>query len=428
MDDRESDDMKTPRKSHTPHLRPAAAALSAALVAALAAPEAHAEPTKNCYDAVDRPNVVYVAGSSAVKGFLSVVADLLLSEATPYTIVYQSQGSCTGVSAVYSDDMTKRVIKDIPAAGGKPANYAVFFNADGSNEECFLDPNGNIVDVGVSDVYSATCGFDAAPAGVQIADYKGPIQPMTFVVPALSTQKSISAEAGYMLFGTGSNNGAAAPWTDPELYFIRNASSGTQQMTARAVQVPADKWWGVDRGGSSGVLNGLKLLLDESIAEKAIGILSTDVADDNRDTIRVLAFQSTGQDCGYYPDSTPFLFDKNNVRDGHYPIWGPVHFFARVTAGVPSDAAGALVSRFAAPKLDMGLIETIAAKHLVPKCAMHVDRDEEMGALKAYETQTRCDCFYESVVNGSTDCQPCTQSSECPGTAPACSYGYCEAP
>lgn len=420
--------MKPFRTRDTSNVRRAALALTAGLAAVLAARSAGADPTKNCYDAVDRPNVVYVAGSSAVKGFLSVVANLLLSEAKPYTIVYQSQGSCTGVSAIYSEDPTKRVIKDIPAANGKPANYAIFFNADGTSEECFLDAAGNTVDVGVSDVYAPTCGFDAAPGGVQIADYKGPIQPMTFVVPALSTQKSISSEAGYMIFGTGGNEGAAAPWTDPEYYFVRNASSGTQQMTARAVGVPADKWWGGDRGGSGAVLSGLKVLLDGAIAEKAIGILSTDVADENRDTIRVLAFQAIGQSCGYYPDSTPFLSDKQNVRDGHYPIWGPVHFFARVTAGVPSDAAGALVSRFAAPKLDSNLIETIASKHLVPKCAMHVDREEEMGPMTVYETPSRCDCFFESIVNGATDCQPCTQSAECPATAPACSYGFCEIP
>lgn len=408
--------------------RRAGPALTFGVLLTLSAAQASAEPTKDCYDPVDRPNVVYVAGSTAVRNFLSVVAGLLLTDAKPFTVVYQSQGSCTGATAIYSDDPVTRVIKDIPAAGGKPANYAVFFNADGSTEECFLNPAGNEVDVGVSDVYAQTCGFDAPPAGVQIADYQGPIQPMTFVVPALSSQKSISAEAAYMLFGTGGNEGAAAPWTDPTYYFVRNASSGTQQMLARAVDVPADKWWGLDRGGSSAVRDGLKVLLDAAIAERAIGILSTDSADEVRDSLRILAFRAREQQCAYYPDSTPFLFDKQNVRDGHYPIWGPVHFFARVTNGVPAEQAGALVSRFAAPKLDPVLIEAITVKHLIPKCAMRVDRTAEGGPLKAYESQTRCDCFFESILNGATDCQACAQSAECPATAPACSYGYCENP
>jgi ABC-type phosphate transport system substrate-binding protein len=397
------------------------------LAALFAARPAGAVPTKTCYDMVERPNVIYVDGSSAVRSFLGAVAGLLATDATPYTIVYQSQGSCTGVESVFSEDPAKRIIKDIPAAGGKPANYAVFFNADGTSEECFLDPAGNTVDVGVSDVYASTCGA-MPPNGVTIGDYQGPIQPMTFVVPALSTQRSISAEAAYMIFGTGGNKGAAAPWTDPEYYFVRNASSGTQQMLSRAINVPAEKWWGTDRGGSSAVRDGLGILLDLSLADKAIGILSTDIADDKRDELRVLAFQAYGQRCGYLPDSTPFLFDKQNVRDGHYPIWGPVHFYARTTSGNPSAAAAALVKRFAAPKLEPSLIETIALKHLVPKCAMRVDRSEEMGPLKAYQTESRCSCFYEQRTNGSTTCMTCTVSSECPAEAPACSYGFCEQP
>lgn len=384
--------------------------------------DASAAPTKNCYDPVERPNVVYVAGSSAVGGFLGVVQGVMAATGSSYTIVYQSQGSCTGVSAVYSDDPTKRVIKDITT------NYARFYKADGTTEECFLDPNGNEVDIGVSDVYASTCSFTAPPAGVQIADYQGPIQPMTFVVPALSTQKSISAEAAYMIFGTGGNMGATAPWTDPTYYFNRNASSGTQQMIARAINVPADKWWGIDRGSSSKVRDGLKILLDATLAEKAIGILSTDVADDFRSDLRILAFKAFGQDCAYYPDSTPFLFDKQNVRDGHYPIWGPIHFVTRVTGGIPTTQAGELVTRFAAPKLSNELVTAIVSKHLVPKCAMHVDRTSEMGPLKTYSTESRCDCFFQKVVAGTTTCQACTNSAECPANAPACSYGYCETP
>jgi hypothetical protein len=251
---------------------------------------------------------------------------------------------------------------------------------------------------------------------------------MTFVVPAVSTQRSISAEAAYMIFGTGGNKGAAAPWTDPTYYFVRNASSGTQQMISRAIGVPAEKWWGKDRGGSGAVRDGLKLLLDPNIGEKGIGILATDVADDVRGDLRILAFQATGQHCGYVPDSTPFLFDKQNVRDGHYPIWGPVHFFTRVSGGIPTAAAGALVTRFAAPKLDPNLITAIASKHLVPKCAMRVDRSEEMGALKPYVTETRCSCLYDKLTNGKTDCMTCASAADCPSATPACSYGYCEKP
>lgn len=408
-------------------LRIGAAALAAGAVA-LAAPHAGADPTVPCYDATLRPHVVYVAGSTAIKPFLGALAALLAQNSPPYTLVYQSQGSCTGVDAIYNADPTKNVIKDIPSVGGKPANWAVFFSTDGkTSTQCNLDPAGNTVDVGASDVYASTCGA-STPAGVQIADYLGPVQAMTFVVPTNSTQRTISAEAAYMVFGMGGNKGAAAPWIDPTYYFVRNASSGTQQMLGKAVGVPATQWWGIDRGGSGTVASQMALLLDPNIAEKAIGILAGDVTGTMTDTLRVLKFQAAGQSCAYFPDTSPFILDKSNVRDGHYPIWGPVHFFARTAAGIPGTAASALVSRFAAPKPDQSLLDSIIASHLVPRCAMHVTRSSEMGPLASFTTDQRCDCYFEKGVTGKSGCQTCTQSSECPAGAPACNYGYCETP
>lgn len=400
----------------------------AALAFSFATSPAGAAPTADCYDAVARPKPIYVSGSSAVKPFLGLVAKLLAAEGMPYTIIYQSQGSCNGVKTIFSADPAARLMKDVPASGGKPSNYAVFFAPDGSTtEECFLDPMGNPVDVGVSDVFWSTCDGVTMPKDTQISDYEGPVQPMTFVVPSASSQRTISAEAAYLALGLGGNGGVSAPWTESQYFFIRNASSGTQQMLARAIGVPAATWWGVDQGSSSAVRENLKLLLDPTKAEKALGVLSTDIADDERSNLRILAFQAKGQSCGYWPDSTPFSNDKRNVRDGHYSVWGPVHFYTRVSSnGLPTPAAGALVSRFAAPKLDQGLLEAVIKKHLVPKCAMKVQRSEEMGRLSPYTTDSRCDCFFESVSNGSTSCQPCSLPGECPSDRPACNYGYCE--
>lgn len=389
---------------------------------ALATATAHAAPSVPCADPSGRSKVIYVAGSSAAKPFLGVVAQLLAQDMTPYKIVYQAQGSCTGVSAIFTNDKTKRVMAD------NPSNYAVFFNSDGvTTTECNLDTDGNEVDVGVSDVFASTCGA-TAPAGVDVENYEGAIQPMTFVVPSASTQRSISAEAAYMVLGLGGNKGFATPWTDSTNYFVRNATSGTQQMLARAIGVPAEKWWGVDQGSSGNVKDKLKLLLDSSTAEKSIGILSTDIADDERSNLRILAFQAKGQSCGYLPDSTPFSKDKNNVRDGHYPIWGPLHFYTQVTNKTPNAAAGALVSRFAAERLEQPLLDAIIKKHLVPRCAMKVKRTEEMGPLSSYTTDSRCGCYFDSVANGATTCKACKGSGDCPKAQPACNYGYCEAP
>jgi hypothetical protein len=384
-----------------------------------------ATPTIQCRDPADgRTSVVYVAGSTAIRPFLGFVAKLLVADGV--TVVYQAQGSCTGVSAVLDADPAKRLMRDIPAAGTRPANYAIAFSPDGSARECFLDPMGNTVDVGVSDVYPETCGYQV---GAGASDYEGPVQPMTLVVSAVSTQVSISAEAAYMAFGTGGNGGKSAPWTDPTFFFVRNASSGTQQMVARAIGVPADKWWGVDRGGSSAVRAGMKTLLDARGAEKGLGILSTDITDDERANLRVLAFKARGATCGYLPDSTANSLDKRNVRDGHYPIWGPVHFVTRTTGGVPSATASALVTRFAAPRIDVSLLDAIIGRHLVPKCAMQVKRSSELGP---YERRTsndyQCDCYFETTATGVTPtaCKACRASSDCPSERPACNYGFCE--
>lgn len=407
--------------------RPLLLPLALSVLSALAAPSlARAQtnvPTVNCRDATARPNPVYVAGSTALRPFLAVVSQLLAADSPAYSIIYQAQGSCTGVSAIY--DPTKRSIVDIPAAGGKPANYAVFFKSDLSVQECFLDPGGDTVDVGVSDVFAKSCGASIVD-GATINDYFGPVQPMTFVVPTASTQRSISAEAAYMAFGLGGASGAAAPWTDPTYFFVRNASSGTQQMIARAINVPANKWWGVDRGSATNVRTQLKLLLDAQTAEKSIGIVSTDIADAERNNLRILAFKGYGQSCGYLPDSSSSSKDKQNVRDGHYPMWGPVHLLARVTNGLPSPAAGALVTRFASFRVDKPLLDAEITTGLVPLCAMRVTRTDEMGQLGVADPEFQCGCYFDSLTTGASTCTTCKGTADCPASKPACNFGFCE--
>ena len=386
-------------------------------------------PTVSCLDAsAGRAKVLYVAGSSAVRPFLTEVAKVLLAEGT--TVIYQSQGSCTGVSAVFEADASKRIIKDIPSKDGKSANYAIFFNPDGTAKECFLDPSNTAswptVDIGVSDVFADSCGYALSPA-VEITDYFGPVQPFVFAVPAASSQRSISREAGYMAFGLGGYNGTALPWTDPAFFFVRNQSSGTQQLVARALGVPAEKWWGVDRGGSSAVVKGLTLLVDPIVADKSIGILSTDFTEKERANLRVLAYQPTGASCGVLPDASATSREKRNVREGRYPIWGPLHLFARTTKGLPSEAAGALVLKFATPKIDPAVLQAQTDGGVVPQCAMRVTRTTEMGEIKPYTPPFSCGCYYDQRTNGKTDCKTCQVPADC-DAGDSCNLGYCEPP
>src|SRR5262249_6460031 len=135
----------------------------------------------------------------------------------------------------------------------------------------------------------------------------------------------------------------AAPWTDPTFYFIRNGNSGSTVLSALSFGVPKSKFWGVDRLSTDNLRDSM---LASTEAEQSIGILSIDYADKNRGNLRSLYLQSMGQSCGYLPDSNKNSFDKMNVRDGHYPLWGYVHMFTPVgPGGVPSDAAKAFVTR-----------------------------------------------------------------------------------
>lgn len=372
-------------------------------------------PTEPCADP-SRPNLIYVTGSTNFPPLLQAVAPLLATSTPPYTIVFQPQSSCRGAGALLDPDPAKHLIKD------QPDNWAFYLDAMGGRHYCLLSHEGNAVDVGESDVYAKTCGYDTAPA---VADYPGPIQAITFVVPAASTQRAISAEAAHMLFGAGGNRGTIAPWTDPRLYFVRSAGTGTVQLVSRAIGVPPDGWWGIDRLSSDNLRDSMQGV-DPSAAERAIGVLSSDFADRARANLRVLAFQSAGQSCGYLPDSTPASYDKANVRDGHYSIWGPIHLYAATSNGVPSPAADALVTRFSVPRLEQPLLDAIVAGGYIPACAMRVRRDQEMGPLMSSQPQFGCGCYYESKVNGRSSCTPCAGPADCPGKRPACNYGFCE--
>jgi hypothetical protein len=377
---------------------------------------AQSMPTINCADP-SRPNVIYVTGSTNMPPLLQAVAPVLAAREIPYTAIFQPQTSCKGAGAMFDADVTKHLIKDIPG------NWAFFYDAVGAKKYCLLSPEGNVVDVGESDVYARTCGYEPMPG---IADYAGPIQAITFVVPAASTQFSISAEAAHQVFGTGGTQGAVAPWTDPRLYFVRSAGTGTIQLTSRAINVPATAWWGIDRQSSDNLRDSMEGI-DPISADKAIGVLSSDFADRARANLRILAFQAAGQTSGYLPDSSPAVYDKANVRDGHYPIWGPIHLYASTKNGVPSPAADAFVTRFAVPRLEQRLLDAIVASGYIPACAMRVKRDQEMGPMSPFQPQFGCGCYYDSRMNnGKSPCTACAGPIDCPAATPACNYGFCE--
>jgi hypothetical protein len=370
-----------------------------------------------------RAQVVYMTGSSNFPPLLAKLAPLIV--ATGFTPVFQVSSSCTGVKSIFGSGAELMMSDPSPGPGAK---YAAYFSQDGSSTSCLLGAPVQ-VDVGESDIFSTTCDGFGPPTG-SIGEFLGPIQAMAFVVPGKSQETAITAEAAREVFGMGGGN--ATPWTNPALYFIRNANTGTQQQIGHAIGVPADQFWGIDRGTAANVDALMKVISDPDLAEQAIGIISADYYDNDRANLNALAFQAEGQDCAYLPDSTPYKKDKSNVRDGHYPIWGPLHFFAAVDNGQPvSPGAQAFASVVSVPNIPQALLDAFIGSSLVPSCAMAVQRTGELGPLSAYAPPFQCGCYFEAspAVNGSapSSCAPCNTANDCTDPArPACNLGYCE--
>jgi hypothetical protein len=363
------------------------------------------------------PNVIFITGSTNLPPLLKAVQPLLSAGSPPYVAVFAPQTSCKGAAAVLDPDVTKHVVKNVVN------NYAFYYDATGTQQFCLLDTAGNNVDVGESDVYPASCAYSVV---ANTADYLGPIQAITMVVPSSSKQNAISAEAAHLVFGAGGDNGRASPWSDAHYYFTRSSGTGTTQMVARASTVDPAMVWGIDRLSAPNLVASMEAI-DPSVAESVIGLLSSDFADKSRANLRELAFQQHGQLYGYLPDSSVDTIDKANVRDGHYPIWGAIHLIAATSNGVPSQAASALITQFTVPKLDPALVSLIIEAGFVPSCAMKVDHTTELGPLASFKPAFGCGCFYDQQVNGRSSCTMCTGNADCSGSTPACNYGFCEA-
>lgn len=136
------------------------------------------------------------------------------------------------------------------------------------------------------------------------------------------------------------------------------------------------------------------------------------------------------QSCRYYPDSQLSATDKQNVRDGHYAIWGPLHILTNVSiaTGDPvnpnaKEVIDSLVGVKEVPNQDF--ISTQWGNHVVPQCAMRVRRTEEVGPMTSYMPTRSCACKYDALA-GKNNCQSCQNAGDCPVEAPACNFGFCE--
>jgi ABC-type phosphate transport system substrate-binding protein len=391
-----------------------------------------------CSTLAAKGSVVYVTGSSAAKPYLQQIARQI-AEQSVY-LVYTSTGSCLGVDAI----VNQSPVRTGPAPA--PATSATYWeNAASSGKACDLPAAGVTADIGISDVFAQTCpGFELTNLdSLQVRDAHGPIQTMTFAVPASSPYTEISAKAAYLVFGLGKDGGvldaeAETPiWADESYIFQRSATSGTQALLAAAIGVPSGSFRGKTHKSSDELANDLlSASATQQSAKLAIGILAADYIDTQslRAQIRVLAYQDTEQACAVYPDSTAGARDKQNVRDGHYPLWGPLHLLYKVDgSGAPTNVAnrqaildivGYLAGSKALPN-GLRLIDVYGQSGLVPECAMRVSRSNDGGNIEPFSPVSPCSCLFDVVATGATDCKPCSVRGDC-ASDEACSFGYCE--
>jgi len=378
-----------------------------------------------CSDATSFPNPVYMTGSSAFEPTLARIALKLAAQTPPVTIIYKTSASCDGANAIISNGSlagNADYFSPNPAiTADSPLPYVIKY--------CVLDPDQPKALVGVADVAFQTCIGTAPPS--TIGEYKGPIQAMLFVVPARNkTTVAISAEQAAAIYGCGLTSGVA-PYTDESSIQQRNSTSGTQRMIAAYIGVKAEVWKGKQNSKSSDLVSSLLAIPDYT---KAIGILAADVyaTSPNSTNLNALAFRGFDQTKAYYADSTLGALDKKNVRDGHYMIQGPLHFFTTLTNGQPSARAKQVIDWLQGntaidPSNPNAYIDVVTAAGAVPNCAMKVTRDVDGGYLCSYTPPVSCGCYFEAVASSASPvgCKPCTTSADCTGGT-TCQTGYCE--
>jgi hypothetical protein len=392
-------------------------------------------PTEGCYDATARPNVVFMNGSTNFTPFIRAMTRLV--EGAGFTIVWQPTTSCTGADTIFNVDPARRVMRNPTNTSQSFAAYYTSANLPNGtpcslgNSPRATGATSEPVDVGESDIFATSCPSGATPfntyepgagAFADVRQYFGPAQAMVFVVPSGSSQKVISAEAARQIFGSGR---PVAPWVDPSSWWVRSATTGTTGIIARGVGVPPTDLWGIDQRSANNMVSQL-LSVSSTATDQTIGLLSIDFADKEKTNLSMLAFQPAGALAGFLPDLKPYTRDKENVRDGHYPLWGPIHLYTRASGGDISAAARAFVTNFTLAQPETALLDAIIDTGNIPQCAMKVTRDTEMGPLKRYEARFQCNCYYETRLNGGNQCKRCTGPFECPSATPACNLGYCE--
>lgn len=371
------------------------------------------------------PNPVVVSGSPAAEALVQAVGRVLqINDPKPLTIVWKLDSSCGGVESVALDSLPGSCAPGACITG--KAKFWTLDSRDTAPKTCDLDAAGTHVDLALSDVFPQTCpAFSGAkPAG--ILDTTGPITPYAVVMAKSGPEAAIQAEEAHFVFGAGKAAGVK-PWLNDATIFLLGDKDAGQLILGPRVKLAVGKWHGKLVTSSDDIFSGL-----QNDPATAIGILPTTIADSHRATdARVMAFQAIGQHGAFYPDRRSTTFEKQNVRDGHYPLWGYLHMILRadpVQPTMPKSANGARVASILLAQSQVGgqdVLPMQVAAGFVPQCAMHIARTDDVSAPSVYAPPDPCHCWFEkNVPNGMPSCAACPDGKTC--AIGKCRRNFCE--
>jgi hypothetical protein len=398
--------------------------------------------------------IVYIESADTQEALLDAVGREMRDKAN-VTLVFWLGGSCTVTPDIYGGGSGSLVAGNssmlyIPSTAENPS----WTPAD-PESGCTL-ASAHTPDLGIAALFPSSCaGFATPPAGTNIAQYIGPTQAYTFIVPNAeftNGQTSISAEEAYYVFGDGANNGITpTEWNLPNEYYLRPGTKSTLVSTALNIGLTAKEM--TDSLPDGGTADGRNLVASSGGCEsdvaaattqaQAIGILGDEVYDSNRGAgVNILAFKAFGQDYAYFPDSTQTAYDKQNIRDGHYTLWSPDTYMAASSGGVPTNPTvqyilDVILGNPGATPPDGGApidaLSITANVGLTPSCAMQVTRTADGAPVTPHTPAAPCTCKFLNDLSSKgvalpSSCTMCTTSADCGDAAGlvGCFNGYCE--
>lgn len=388
-------------------------------VALLGTTEARAQQA--CVDPTNLPNPVFLSFGETQ---IPLIRELgkLLRQSENITLIWRAAGSCPNLQSLYENQPMTTNLSYIPAG------------YDGVSAPPVCSPGAGIVpDIADSIVFINACPLVKPP---DVGDFAAAVQPVAFVAPIASSQRAITAEEAYFVYGFGATAGMVTPWVDPLHTYTLAATKGTTLNLATMIGVPAAKFRGTcGTSNPTGPCATLDLLAtnvgSSTNPDATIGILGAGTYEEFRSTIRPLAFRAFKQYRAYYPNSTLTSLDKKPTRYGQYNPWSYTRWLARI------DAQGQVINPLARRVINLIVGENVTPApafnpldlqinaHFVPVCAMHVKRTSEGGDMSAFEHPEPCDCYFDSKTGTpGASCSVCTNDSTC-GTG-KCRHGFCE--